>query len=282
MANLYARSNESDLTFLARRQYIVSCGRDEDTNHHLSRPHGRDDYHLLYMMEGTGHCVRNGVPFELHAGECAVFLPNEPYEYSFSGNEKMVRYWVHFKGDQAEAVMAEFGLLDKDIIRVSDPAQVEIVFETIIHEIWVRDFHYLKCGSGLLLWMLTMLSRDANQSSKQHFSRQDAIKRAMYHIHGHYAENTDVQTLADICHLSKYRFIVNFKNFTGYTPIDYRNKVRVDQARRLLSQTDLPMYAIAEQLGFQSATYFSTVFKKFTGISPREYILNRQADMNDA
>lgn len=280
MANLYAHCKTADLVGLQQRIYIKSCGFDEEASvHDVRRPEGRDDYHLVFMTEGVGHFVRNGFEFDVQPGECVLFYPNEPYEYRFDGQEKLGRYWLHFKGDQADEIVREFGLENCNVVEISEPVQVEVIFDKIIHEIWLQEPGYLKCSGGLLFWLLTLISRDVARPDHAGLTRYDAIKRVIYHIHSNYAENTDVQTLADLCHLSKYRFIVNFKKMTGYTPIDYRNKIRVDQARRLLTETEQPMYVIAEQLGFQSATYFSTVFKKFTGLSPREFMANRAAHL---
>ena len=62
-----------------------------------------------------------------------------------------------------------------------------------------------------------------------------------------------------------------FKKETGYSLNDYINKVRINKAIKLLKESEAMIYEIAEQTGFSDSQYFSTVFKKNMGVSPKEY-----------
>lgn len=267
-----AHPSPEDVTATDQNLFVVSCGCDRNSLSRVSRPQGRDDYHLVYMAQGAGEFSVDGTACTIPAGQCVLYRPFEEHAYAFSPSTPFQRYWIHFSGSRAGEYMTTLGLQNVYRLTVSDPVQMEECFTAIIQELLIQDKHYLQSCTGHLLRLLVRLSRDSDGTSKQHFSRYDRFKEVVYYIHTHYAENPDVQTYADMCHLSKYRFIVSFKAFTGYTPIDYRNKVRIDHARRLLLESDVPAYTIAEQMGFHSATYFSTVFKRFAGCSPREYL----------
>lgn len=63
--------------------------------------------------------------------------------------------------------------------------------------------------------------------------------------------------------------------FSKYNDIgfsDYINQCKIDAAKRMLAEGDLKIYEIADELGFESTSYFSRVFKKVSGLSPREYL----------
>lgn len=62
-----------------------------------------------------------------------------------------------------------------------------------------------------------------------------------------------------------------FKKETGLSLNDYINKVRINKAKKLLKETGAMVYEIADQVGFSDSQYFSTVFKKIVGVSPKEY-----------
>lgn len=62
-----------------------------------------------------------------------------------------------------------------------------------------------------------------------------------------------------------------FKEATGNTIINYINEKKVEKAREYLEKTDMKIYEIAEKLGFENSTYFSYFFKKYVGMSPKEY-----------
>jgi len=63
-----------------------------------------------------------------------------------------------------------------------------------------------------------------------------------------------------------------FSKHAGYSFVEYINAERIARARKLLLASNVKIYEIAEQLGFENAFYFSKVFKKIEGISPREYM----------
>jgi transcriptional regulator GlxA family with amidase domain len=67
------------------------------------------------------------------------------------------------------------------------------------------------------------------------------------------------------------QFTRRFRATYGVTPIEYLTSVRINLAQRLLIHTDLTLEAIADQMGWSSGYYFSTVFTKHTGISPGRY-----------
>jgi AraC-like DNA-binding protein len=71
--------------------------------------------------------------------------------------------------------------------------------------------------------------------------------------------------------LGPVQFTRRFRATYGVTPIEYLTSVRINLAQRLLIHTDLTLEAIADQMGWSSGYYFSTVFTKHTGISPGRY-----------
>ena len=62
-----------------------------------------------------------------------------------------------------------------------------------------------------------------------------------------------------------------FKETTGKTIINFMNEKKVEKAKEYLARTDMKIYEIAAALGFENTTYFSYFFKKYTGISPKEF-----------
>lgn len=63
-----------------------------------------------------------------------------------------------------------------------------------------------------------------------------------------------------------------FKKDTGKTLIDFINEKKIEKAKILLSNKSYKVYEVAEMMGFQNIHYFSTLFKKYTGISPTKYV----------
>jgi AraC-like DNA-binding protein len=66
-------------------------------------------------------------------------------------------------------------------------------------------------------------------------------------------------------------FIKRFKHETGLTPADFAQRIKIEEARRRLTDTGNSITEIAFKLGFSTSQYFSSVFRKYTGATPREY-----------
>ena len=105
-------------------------------------------------------------------------------------------------------------------------------------------------------------------SERAHNSR---IAPALAYLDLHYVENTEVAALAAMCYLGEAQFYRLFRNETGQTPIEYRNRLRIERAASLLADGECTVGEISSMLGFGSLYYFSRIFKKMTGRSPTAY-----------
>ena len=73
------------------------------------------------------------------------------------------------------------------------------------------------------------------------------------------------------CRASRFHFLRIFKEITGCTPVEYRNRIRIAHAKEFLEDGDIPIGEVATRVGFSSAAYFCDAFKKREGISPLAY-----------
>ena len=98
------------------------------------------------------------------------------------------------------------------------------------------------------------------------------VERAKDYIAGHYTdEQLSVEALCSHIHLSPTYFSTLFKREVGMSFTAYVTKVRMEEAARLLRETDEKTYRIAEATGFSDPNYFSYVFKRHFGLSPSKF-----------
>lgn len=98
------------------------------------------------------------------------------------------------------------------------------------------------------------------------------VEAAKQYIDAHYAENAiSLQSVAAAVHMSACYFSILFKQESGRSFISYLTELRMERAKQLLRRTDLKAYEIAGAVGYDNPTYFSTLFKKHTNLSPKEY-----------
>ncbi len=99
----------------------------------------------------------------------------------------------------------------------------------------------------------------------------DTVKAVRHYVQQHYMEELTLETLADMVYLSPSYLSKLFKRETGENLSIYIQNVRVQQAKILLRTTNLKTYEVAEQVGISDPVYFSRIFKKVTGIKPKDF-----------
>ena len=97
------------------------------------------------------------------------------------------------------------------------------------------------------------------------------VKRAISLMEARYAERLTLLDLARACGLSRSEFCRTFRKYTGRTPFEYLQHLRVRRSLRLLTDRELPVTEVAARAGFSGASYYAEVFRRFLGMSPTEY-----------
>ena len=97
----------------------------------------------------------------------------------------------------------------------------------------------------------------------------DTILKAKKYIEENYADqNTTLTTVADAVAMSPNHFSTIFSHECKTTFIEYLTNVRIENAKRLMKETDMKGYDIAYECGFSDPHYFSYIFKKIRGFRP--------------
>lgn len=98
--------------------------------------------------------------------------------------------------------------------------------------------------------------------------KRGSLAPAFSYIRSRYPEEITLDFLANICKLNKYYLSHAFKKKFGLSPIQYLNKLRCEEAKKLLETTDLSIAEIAVQVGYNSISHFSETYKKTMGEAP--------------
>lgn len=101
---------------------------------------------------------------------------------------------------------------------------------------------------------------------------RQSLQAAMEYIDAHYTEAITREEVCRIAHMSKSSFTYIFKQLTGLTFLEYVHSHRVHLAKGLLEERQMNFTQVGLHCGFSSLSYFGRVFKKYTGMSPREYV----------
>ena len=115
-----------------------------------------------------------------------------------------------------------------------------------------------------------------NQNSKQadHINAVNyslPVRLACEYIEKNFQENINLNKISNYVSLSKNYFCNIFKKETGITIWDYLIRIRMEEAKRMLLETEQKTYEISERVGYDDPSYFGRLFKKYTGFTPMEF-----------
>lgn len=137
---------------------------------------------------------------------------------------------------------------------------------------YFEDVLRIKIRELLLLFMREFRSAPERMRSDQIYEKYKILMaKAIRYIDENFCENL---TLSGVCKhfaISKTYFCHLFKLITGKTFTEYLTDLRIRAAMVMLEDPNLSITEISEKLGFSNTSYFSKIFKKYTGCLPKEY-----------
>jgi AraC-like DNA-binding protein len=144
----------------------------------------------------------------------------------------------------------------------------DIIYQALASEYAEKNLEYASMVLHHFLGSFTHEQQFAGEGEPRY---EDLTSRAIAYMKQHLSEKIGLEEIAGHCGTSVSHFCLRFKSSTSHTPVEYLNNLRIQQACQLLDLTTLKISEIAEQLGFSDPFYFSRVFKKSIGQSPKEY-----------
>jgi len=168
------------------------------------------------------------------------------------------------QGFTLEANLFLHRALDKYELNTIDRVDVEI-------PLWISDLNEWAEWFIHMLWGL-----QERLSGEDQIDRIGEIKK---YIQSHYHTPLSLKEIAERFYLSPPYISRRFKETYGCTFIQFITEIRLMRAKSLLMHTSLPIVKIAELVGYEDEAYFSKVFKKDAGISPKQY--RQQEDKNE-
>ena len=97
------------------------------------------------------------------------------------------------------------------------------------------------------------------------------LQRTLAYIHSHLAQTLSLPMLAAVAQISPTHFAHLFKHATGLAPHQYVSRCRIERAKRLLADTDLPLIEIGPQVGCADQSHFTALFRRHVTMTPKTY-----------
>jgi len=206
-------------------------------------------------------------------GELDMGIPDRPFVRSYRGDGPLRSLQIHIPRDTVESTAARLGgrTVDFEAVAASLNAGDPLVEEAIRTIGAAGDADDLYAESAAAFLAMHLLTRHSRLRAPR-TSREDArVRAAVAIMRERVADSLTLADIAGAVHLSVYHFVRIFKDATGQTPYRFLTGLRIEEAKRLLRDTDLPIAQVASRCGFASPGALSTAFARYTGARPSVY-----------
>ena len=265
----------SDIKKSESQQFISinNCGELRvNSNLHIRRYAGRNDYQLIYICEGQCVVTLDGTVQIAYPGDCILYRPGEVQDYLLAKKVEPHTYWIHFNGEVCRKVMEALSLQNVCLIKTEQNREIEHMVSRVCQNYNLNTPNREWICSGLMQSILALLSNEVHKEDQQVGGKgKDKISELISRVKMVPNLSITVSECAVFCNMSKPHFTRVFKQVTGMPPVQFMLRIRIDRAKELLDFTDKSIAEIAEASGFPDQNYFARTFRRFTGISPTQY-----------
>lgn len=244
--------------------------------HYRVRKKGANQYIFIYCTEGEGKLSIDGEKIDVLPNQFYIIPKHTPHEYHSNEKNPWSIYWIHFDGDMAQSLWNRYESVRQKILIVpfenhridqfnqifkilnSDYIAPRLEYANILGLNFISSFIFLEVDrlsdvlerDDLVDSIIDFLTKNLNKSYKS----EDIAKEFNYS--------------------SSYLFNL-FKKRTGYSLIHFFNLKKIQKACEYLNYTDLSVKEISFRMGFEDPLYFSRLFKRYMGVSPRAYKIDQ-------
>lgn len=231
-----------------------------------------DNYVAVYMPH-MNQTLTPGAPPHHAAEQIAEHLQQGQSDLAIQQLDQLLESYKSIK-EPIENVKAACLLIGSYCFRLlsgSQPFAPEIdEGQTAVYK-QIQESKSIQLLTDILKRLIRSCSRAMAQSDQQ---PNYIVIECQKYIREHYNENLNLQIIADHIHINSSYLSRLYKKVTGESIIDVINKYRIEMAKKLLRNPASKVFEVAEAVGIETPAYFTHVFSKYTGMSPKEYKLN--------
>lgn len=231
---------------------------------------------LIVVTEGTLYMTAGNKSYEVGPDQY-LFLRAGEEHYGYKPTKGKLSYlWMHMKTEKLFAPIAGYEeghtYLFPESGRISSSKRVTVLFRQLL-DMAMEDHLYNKAmlDYSVSLVLMELTQETAEQNARSENRIPPVIFSVAEWIRTNYYKQISVLRLANEFGYQADYLSVLFKKHMGSTLVQYVNKVRMENAKKLLADYGLPIKETAYVCGFPDEKYFMKVFKKTEGLTPTQY-----------
>ena len=245
------------------------------TNHVATKTFNYGNWHdpieILQINEGSGNIIIDTTNNYVEKGDVIIANSNEVHR--ITSETKLIYSGIVISTD----FLSQNGIdpeKSKFITKINDDKLDELLTRAIkIVKTATSDPAFIPRSRLYTLELLIYLIDNYIETDDSKLKKRQGIfiHSALQYINENYCKSISLEDVSKNIGISKYHLLRQFKLNTGYTIVTYINILRCSQAKRLLKTGLYSVNEVARMCGYESLPYFTTTFKKYTGVLPSKY-----------
>ncbi|WP_411268059.1 AraC family transcriptional regulator [Paenibacillus sp. PL91] len=252
--------------------------------------HWHEHFEIIVMREGSALFHIDSRPYIVYVGD-VIIIPGGGLHVGYALHSENVHYdcivlnaslfndWVH---DPVHAQFVAPYLEGRLHFPVKPSEQDEqclrhnTLLDEVITELATKPPAYQLIVKSKLHTLFTLLSRTfmerqlAGKPAEPYFVNRDRFKTLIQRIESDFGEKMSIEQAAKQVSLNPYHFCKLFKKLTGRTFVEYVNVCRMNEAERLLRESNDTITEIAAIVGCENPNYFTKLYKQYKGMTPSQ------------
>lgn len=232
---------------------------------------------LILVCNGIGSFRIQKKKYSIKKGMLLFISPGIPYSIELDGTVPAGFLTIHFsyaavsfnegKWEINDKIQVPFGL---PVQELTDFYLIEEQFQKLV-DCWNEKLPgYEFIARTMFQQLLIEIIQDRNKHSKS-YGTSLKVEKIIQYMHQNINSKITLPELSKLVHMAPAYMSRTFKETTGYTIIEYFNKLKIDKSKELLIEGNKKVKEVAQELGFADEFYFSRMFKRAEGITPSEY-----------
>ena len=247
--------------------------------------HQHSYFELVYVLQGSAVRKMIDAQIPVSAGDYYVSNPLVPHDYEDIQDFEIIS--CLFLPESCDTALKDCpsisSLLSNQILRFGVAVDMPIA-DRVLHDadgsvrrlFKMMEREYTERATGYMEMLRCYLIQALVRAVRacEELSENNAVTTVMKHLKDHYTQPLSLNTLSQLVGYTPQYLSSLFSGDVGISIQEFLQRLRVEEACKLLVQTPMTTAEIATAVGYQDVRHFSKLFRRFQGVSPKEYRRN--------
>jgi AraC-like DNA-binding protein len=259
---------------LCENLYITDIGYyPHAALHDRERRKGSPQHILIYCVKGTGWYFLDDHKHSVKPNQAFILPADVSHRYGTDDANPWTIYWLHFTGSRAQHFVDFIRQqTDASPITVSPQSERFDLFEDILSHVEMSyNMDSIVYANSSLARFLATFNNAVYNPNPANPAEDDPISRTITFMKGNLSQSLSLETLAGVAGMSASHYSAVFREKVQSAPINFFTFLKIQEACRLLENTQLRIKEGAYEIGYADPYHFSRVFANVMDVSPREF-----------